>query len=138
MLTRLARFNLYLPSAAGILILAGFLSAGCSTFKQGPGKSDEITTLHFHLEVSPNQVDHTQKVPIYRANPQLVNIDTSIVINENDVATASVDGTNGLFAIKLDFTRHGAIGLNTLTPANKVARQAVSSHTRDARAPSAP
>ena len=130
MLTRYSRFNLYLCC----LVAGSILLAGCTSDKKG----DDITTLRVHMETSDPQSERVLTAPIYRANPKLINVNRSPFLNENDVAHASVERTNGAFEIKIELTRHGSIVLETETTSNKGRRMAIFSQFGDVRWLAAP
>ena len=130
MLTRYHRFNTYLSC----LVVGSLFLAGCTS----GGKKEEITTLRIHMETSDPQSEHVLTAPVYRASPKPINVNRSFFLNENDVAHASVQRSNGAFAIKLELTRHGAIVLETESTANKGRRMAIFSQFGDVRWLAAP
>lgn len=130
MLTRYHRFNTYLSC----LVVSSLFLAGCTS----GGKQEEITTLRIHMETSDPQSDRVLTAPVYRASPKPINVNRSFFLNENDVAHASVQRSNGAFAIKLELTHHGAIVLETESTSNKGRRMVIFSQFGDVRWLAAP
>ena len=131
MLTRHFRFNIFLFSLTAFALVL----PGCTSDKK---KGEEITTLRIHIETSDPQSERVLKAPIYRADPQVITVNKSFFINENDVLHASVERAKGAFSIKLELTRHGAIVLETETTSNRGRRMAIFSQFGDVRWLAAP
>ncbi len=98
MVIRAARFNLNLLLA---LALAAF--AGCETTK----KDKEQAVVRIHIEVNPDGTGQNAPVPIYRANPVMVNVQTSPILTEGNLAEAKVLKTSGGFALQIKFDNFG-------------------------------
>lgn len=103
MVIRPAQFNLYL----GLLLLA--LATGCQT---RDGGDKPVANLRVHMEVSPQESAMNSTVPVYRANPVMVNVDQNPMLTEDDVAEARLVDLPGGFAIQIRFDAHGSIVLN--------------------------
>lgn len=121
------RFNIYFAA-----LLLAFLTA-CETTGSDPSgskkkKGKEASTLRLHLEVNPDGTPHNAPVPVYRAKPVMVNVNTTPFLNEGDVQEASVVETMGGFALRIQFTPHGQLVLDSATGANRGSRIAILSH----------
>ncbi|MCX6895112.1 MAG: hypothetical protein NTZ16_06370 [Verrucomicrobia bacterium] len=64
-------------------------------------------------------------MPIYRATPVYVNIETSPFLDERDIDKAAVVDWMGGFAIQLDFNAHGKLMLENTTRLNPGRRIAI-------------
>jgi len=95
-----SRFNFYLA-----LLLTGLLPAGClspeSLKKRQPG------AIAIHLEVAPDGTNLNEPVPIYRAQPVMVNVERTPFLTEINVSEAKVVDAIGGFAIRVQFDRQG-------------------------------
>ncbi|MCU0786083.1 MAG: hypothetical protein MUF81_18955 [Verrucomicrobia bacterium] len=101
MVIRPARFNIYL------LCLALLVSAvGCRNPESGREK--QLAALRVHLEVNPDSTGMSERVPIYRANPTMVNVDRGPFLREGNVTEAKVivDALGG-FALLVQFDQRG-------------------------------
>lgn len=98
---RFCRFNHYLPL---LLVLA--LVCGCQTGRKPKGP---IAILRVHLEASPLDSDHSAPVPIYRADPVLVNVERQPVIDERHVKSAKVVDSLGGFVLQIEFDKQGSL-----------------------------
>ena len=122
--TRTRRFNLYLLALISLLVVTG-----CQTTKK-----KEATLLKFHLEVNPDGSDRSKPVPIYRASPIYVNVETKPFIQEGNVVQAAViDDSFGGFQLKVQLDRQGSWLLEQYTTASKGKRVAIFSHFGEAR-----
>ena len=122
--TRTRRFNLYLLALISLLVVTGCLST----------KKKEATLLKFHLEVNPDGSDRSKPVPIYRASPIYVNVETKPFIQEGNVVQAAViDDSFGGFQLKVQLDRQGSWLLEQYTTASKGKRVAIFSHFGEAR-----
>ena len=106
------RFNTYLVWA---LLLVG--AAGC-TSTGGHHKHKEASTLRLYLEADPDAGGSTATVPVIRANPVAVTIQTNPFLDETDLADAEVVDVMGGFAIQVTFDFHGRLILQNTTGAN--------------------
>lgn len=112
MVIRWRRFNINL---LGTTLLLAFL-AGCVT--TGSKSGQHIATLRVHLEVNPDGTDRNIRVPIYRANPILLNVQTSPILNEAFVAQASLVDTLGGFKLVIQFDTRGTRLLEQFSATN--------------------
>jgi SecDF, P1 head subdomain len=120
-------FNLFL------LPVALSLAAGCGTtgpnHKTTPSDRDlkkEVSTLFLHLEVNPDGTGQEWQVPIPRDDPVFVNVSKTPFLDVGSLAHAAVvNETHGIFAIKLQFDRHGALLLENVTASNSGQRIAI-------------
>ena len=126
MLTPLRSFNIYF-----LLLGIALLGPGCETTgSKGPSrkKSDkEVTLLRFHLEVNSDGTDKNSPVPVYRAQPVMVNVNKSSFLDEGDVMEATVVDVVGGFAILIQFDPHGMLILDSITGSYRGSRIAIMS-----------
>jgi preprotein translocase subunit SecD len=105
-----------------IILLLLIATAGCQT----ADKDKTITLLELHIETSSDGTPFNAPVPIYRAEPMMVNVERAPFIDERDVESAAVvEDTNGLFMITIAFNGHGASMLENITRANPSRRVAI-------------
>lgn len=116
MVTRLTRFNF-------ILLLPAFLVmfAGCQT----PEEDKMRAVVRVHLEMNPDNSAMNKIVPIYRASPVSVNVQTSPFLTEASVEKADVMETLGGFALKIQFDHMGAHLLEQYSAMNPGKRFAI-------------
>jgi hypothetical protein len=97
---RWSRFNFYLG-----LLLAGALLGGCL----GPEsrKKRQPSTISVHLEVAPDGTNLNEPVPIYRAEPVMINVERTPFLTELNLSEAKVVDVMGGFAIRIQFDRQG-------------------------------
>ena len=100
MITGRRRFNLYLLTA-----LAALFAAGCQTAQQK--KDKELATLRIYLQAGAEDADKTMEVPIYRAQPMQVRIQSTPVLSEAHVASARVVDVLGGFDLLIQLNRQG-------------------------------
>jgi hypothetical protein len=124
------RFNIYLLVA----LLAIGSTTGCKSF----GKKKEVTTLRFHLEVTPDGTDKNGPVPINRTDPIYVNVENQPFLSEGSITKASVIDVMGGFAIFIQFDRQGTWLLEQYSVANKGRRVAIMSQFGEVRWLAAP
>ncbi len=110
-------FNTYL-----FLLLASVavFQSGCKTAEQK--KADkEASTLHFHLEANPDGTPYNHTVPVYRENPIQINASRDPFLDEGDMDRASVVDVDkmGGFGIRIEFSSHGRMVLESVTVANR-------------------
>lgn len=113
----LRSFNIYL------LLVAILFSFGCST-SEAKKKKKEQSTIRLHLEVPSDGTGRSGPVEV-TSQKIPVNVERDPFMMEDEVAHASVVDTVGGFAIKLDFTAHGALKLDMVTTSNKGSRIAI-------------
>ena len=123
---RFGSFNIYLSLA---LVSAGM---ACKTTEEKK-HAKEASTLRLHLEVNADGTERNSGVPIYRANPILVNVEREPFLTEGDVQEASVVEATGGFLIRIQFTRHGTLVLENITTSKKGRRMAIQSQFGQAR-----
>jgi hypothetical protein len=116
MITHRGRFNIYL-----LLLIIVVLIPACTT----SGSNKEVSIFRLHLEVNHDGTDKNKPVPVYRANPVMVNVETSPFITEAHVSEASLIDTMGGFAIKVQLERRGTWLLEQYSTANRGKRVAV-------------
>ena len=118
MMIRSARFNTYL--AAILLVLA---AVGCASAKH---KQHQLSTLiSLHLEVSADDGGTSAPVPILRAKPEMVNVDSEAFLDEGALESARVVDDLGGFHIHLKFNWEGTMVLDGVTTDNHGRRIAV-------------
>jgi len=127
MKTRAAHFNI-------ILLLLG-LAIGCRT----GGQKKELSAIRLYIEVVNADSSGTSKpVPIYRAKPLLVNVETEAFMDERDVEKAEVIDWMDGYAIQVHFNAHGKLVLEGTTLANPNCRIAVLAEFGESRWLAAP
>jgi hypothetical protein len=126
--TRFGLFNINLSVAA----LALALAVGCETTggekgqkEAKAGKGEEGTVIRLHLEVNPDESGRNHAVPVFRAQPMMVNINNEWFLNEGDVEEAAVVDAPGGFAIMLRFSKHGTLLLETASTSFRGSRVAI-------------
>ncbi len=119
MVIRPTRFNIYL---LGLVLLATV--TGC---RSPEGKrSKQLATIRVHVEVNTDSLGLSEAVPIYRANPTMVNINRSPFLNEANVAEAKVvTDTLGGFALTVRFDSMGMHLLEQATATSPGRRMAI-------------
>jgi hypothetical protein len=98
------RFNLYLWLG---LLLAAALVTGCQT--EARKRKHQPSTLRIHVQAQPDRAQMSERVPIYRAHPYMLNVDKEPILTELDLINAKVVDVVGGFAIRLQFTRRGSL-----------------------------
>jgi len=115
---RSARFNTYLAA-----VLVALAAAGCVSAKH---KKHEISSLiSLHLESNPDDTQTSAPVPILRANPEMVNVETEAFLDEGSLESARVVDDLGGFHIHLKFNWEGTMVLDGITTDNQSRRIAV-------------
>ena len=88
----------------------------------------EASTFKLHLEASAADADHSQEVPLYRANPVMVRVEKApLQIDEGNVVTAMVLDIEGGFLIKIQLDKRGTWLLENITLSNIGKRLAIRS-----------
>jgi hypothetical protein len=93
------RFNLYLSTAL-------WLTAGCHT--EAHKRKYQPSKLDVHVEANADGTNLSERVPIYRAHPFMVNVEKEPILSELNMAGAQVVDVVGGFAIRLVFNRQGS------------------------------
>ena len=117
---RWPRFNLYL---CVMLALTLGLAAGCQTEKHK--RKYQPSTLSVHVEVRRDGTNLSERVPIYRAHPFMVNVDREPILTELNLAGAAVVEVVGGFALRLQFDRQGSWILEQSSVGNLSSRFAI-------------
>jgi hypothetical protein len=117
---RSARFNIYL-----VAVLAALAVAGCAGTKHKNKKNDIATLISLHLEVSSDETQVSAPVPILRAQPEMVNVETEAFLDEGALESARVVDDLGGFHIRLKFNWEGTMVLDGITTDNQSRRIAV-------------
>jgi len=113
------RFNIYLLALALLVTVAG-----CQSPEKKQDK--ELATLRLHMEVSPDDMGLSEKVPVFRASPVIINVSRAPFLTEGDVAEARVlDDSLGGFALSVKFEQMGARLLEQYTATNPGRRVAI-------------
>ena len=99
-------FNIIFSVIAGAGLL---ISIGCQSPEKRQLKQE--TSLRVHLEAPYDRSDRTQKVPIWRADPIMINIEKQPFITEWNVKEAKVVETVGGFMISIQMDQHGSWAL---------------------------
>lgn len=102
------RFNIYL------LLALALAACGCQTNKE----DKELSTIRVHLQTVPEIMDFSKTVPIFRAHPVMVTIDTSPFLTEANVAKAEVVDVLGGFELRIEFDRQGTWILENYSASN--------------------
>jgi len=110
MVTRPGRFN------AKLAWLAVLLAAGCSTIGEKRDKS--VAALRVHLEVPADTMGRSAKVPIYRAQPVMFNVENNPFLHEGFVQEAKVIEVTGGFALQIQFDHRGTMLLEQYSARN--------------------
>jgi len=110
MMTRAGWFNTYL------LLLVVMVSVGCKTAQEA--RHDKaIATFRLHLETNPGGTESSAMIEI--AGTQL-SVNNIPFLDETSVTNAAVvDTRDGGFAIRVQYGRHGALVLDTVTTENR-------------------
>jgi hypothetical protein len=117
------RFNIILWLTLGIAV--SFLCA-C----QSPEKKQlkQETSLRVHLENPYDRSDRTQKVPVWRADPVMINIEKQAFLTEYNVKEAKVVDTMGGFLISIQMDQQGSYLLENYSSASYGKRFAIFVH----------
>jgi hypothetical protein len=116
---RASWFNIYL--LGGVLLICG-----CHTKKaQEPKKHTMISCLRIHLEVNADSSGKSERVPVFREHPVMVNVESEPFLTEADVAEARVVDELGGFALRIKFERKGALLLEQYSGANRGKHMAI-------------
>ncbi len=110
MMTRRNRFNIYLMA-----FLALLLACGCSSTESKRKK--RVSTLHLHVEMTPDPTGKTEQVEIYRAQPFFITVAKQPFLGEEHVKEAKVIDVLGGYALQIQFDRQGSWLLEQYTAA---------------------
>ena len=132
MTIRAARFNIIL-----LLFLCGAVLSGCKTTEE-KAKKKEATIISFHLEVNPDGTPTSAPVPIYRAQPFMVNVQKVAFLDTSYIRKAEVVDTADGFVMRIWFEPGGAARLDGYTASYKGQRIAVMAQWTEARWLAAP
>lgn len=88
-------FNLYLIAGLAVLLM------GCASTKDPTDKLS--TVLRVHLEAQPSQMIPTGTIAVYRTAPQLVKIESLVLLTEEHVVRAQVVDQMGTYALQIQF-----------------------------------
>lgn len=118
MVIRLSRFNIYLC----FLALLG-VGLGCQSAERQ--RKQQTAAVRIHMETHPNQSSFNQRITVLRGSPLSLNVSSSPIISENDVAEARIiEDANG-FALWLRLDRRGAWLLEQYSASNPGKRLAI-------------
>ena len=105
------------------------LSLGCQTTDPKPkpdrSKRKELSTLRFCLETNPDGTERTKIVSVLRNSPVSICVETTPVLNENDIAEASVVEAQGIFDIRIKLNTRGTRLLEMVSGTSQGQRLAV-------------
>ncbi|EEF58335.1 hypothetical protein [Pedosphaera parvula] len=118
MMTKWARFNIYLLSTAALLLICGCQSPDKARKKQ-------VTQISFHLETNQDGTDHNESVPVYRENPIYVNVEKKAFIDEGSIDQAKLVDDMGGFSIQLKLNWEGTQLLQGVSTGNRGKRVAI-------------
>ncbi len=112
--------NIYLcGSAACVLGLLGCSTPTASDFESREDKPDrQLSSLRLHLEASADPPARTTEVPILRARPVLITIESAPFVTEANVIGAEVVDEPGGFSIRVELDRQGRWALERATAGN--------------------
>jgi preprotein translocase subunit SecD len=118
MMTKWARFNIYLMAAMALL-----LTCGCKSAEKK--KKELATEISLHLETNQDGTEYNETVPIYRESPIYVNIEKSPFLDTADIEQAKLVDDLGSFSIQLKMNWHGTQVLQGVTTGNRGKRIAI-------------
>lgn len=104
------RFNLFLASVLALALLGGCQTTG--------HKDKDVSELRVHMETGAVGLGVSQTVSVLRADPLLVRIANTPILNEADVVAAQVIATPGGFALQIHFDENGRWILEQYSAAN--------------------
>ena len=104
----------------GFLALALALSAASCKTSEERKRSKETSSLRVHIEADRGSADRNSAIAVHRKQPIYLNIDREAVLDESNVAAATViDQPEGLFAVEVKFDRRGSWILERTTVMNR-------------------
>ena len=102
-----------------LAMMAIAVATGCATSEERKLRK-QLSTLRIHVEADAGSTDRSSAISVHRANPIFLNIEREAVLDELDVEMALlVDQPGGLFAVEINFNRHGSRILERVTVLNK-------------------
>jgi preprotein translocase subunit SecD len=111
------------------LLVVVILVSGCKTEDGKNGakkkKPKDETVLFVNVETTTDNLDRSLQVPVYRAEPTLIMIERSPLLDERDLTGASVVEGMGGFVIRLQFDASATRRLEMATTARKGQRLAI-------------
>lgn len=111
----------------GFLALAVLASVGgCATSQEHQFRR-QLSNIRVHVQ-SDSQADKSSAIAVIRSNPVRFNIDREPILDEHNVAAASVVEQLGGFVIDVQFNRQGSWILERTTVIHKGKRLAIHSH----------
>lgn len=117
-------------------ILAALFS-GCKTTEEKKADKEQ-TLIYFHIEAMRDNPRRSIRVPIYRANPQIISINEAPFLDNGSILEAAVVDVEGGFAIRIAFDQHGQMVLENVTanhPGRRIAVNAAFPEVRWLAAP---
>ena len=113
----------------GFLALMFLVSAtSCSTSEERKRRK-EMSSLRVHIEADRGSSDRNSAVAVHRSKPMYLNIDREPVLDESNVAAATVvDQPGGLFAVEVKLDRRGSWILERTTVMNRGKHLVIFSH----------
>jgi preprotein translocase subunit SecD len=110
MMTAVVRFNIY------FVLVALTLSVGCRTAEERQ-QAKIVSTFRLHLETNQSGTESGAVVEIAGAK---LYVNNTPFLDETSVTNAAVvDTRDGGFAIQVQYDRHGALVLDTVTTSNR-------------------
>jgi preprotein translocase subunit SecD len=136
MISRRFGFNIIFCGALAVAIV----QTGCSSpkTKEEKEQAKETSTLQLHLESPPDGSPFTTTAQILRDNPVLINILRTPFLDETSIERAAVIDTAGGHAIRVQFDRHGALMLESVSSLHRGKRIAIVSQFPESRWLAAP
>jgi preprotein translocase subunit SecD len=117
------------------IILLAALVAGCATLGNN---NKEVSAIELYLEANADGTPFNKEVPIYRAQPVMVNVNSSPFADDRDLENATVVEDAGGFAIALALNQHGSMMLENATRSNPGKRIVVFANFGESRWLAAP
>ena len=93
------------------------LLCACKTTEEKK-EAKQQTLIKIHLEKARDDKPDQADVPVYRAHPMTIHIDTKEILHNMDILGASVVDVQGGFGIRIAFDAHGKRVLENLTALN--------------------
>jgi hypothetical protein len=125
---RPARFNIYLLTAFGLLLLA----VGCRTPEDKEHKEHSKDAATFRVFLASKAAEHAG-VAVYRSSPIELHIDHEPLLTEGDLESAAVVEAPGGYTIQAQFNGHGALVLEGATVGHKGQHLAIQSTWTETR-----
>ena len=103
-------------------LFLGTLLGGCASTTK---KDVQYGLIQFHLEARPDGSPRTSNVPIFRASPICISIETDPILDVGYVSEASITEHLGSYEIAIQFDETGTRRLETITTVNRGRRLAI-------------